>query len=385
MGSKKGIPRGKYKTKILQPDGKVICDSCGKPYQKKSSLLVHFRTKHLKIRQTCTFCAKKFISRSILNRHQKNVHGVKGKISTIRKNHTSSIKTPSFVTNDTHPSLANVLSMKQNDKYGIHIIANKDIDAGQPVLIAPPFACVKYLVNTGEGCFQCNKRTKTKIRCRHCIDTWFCSNLCMAGQAHRKRCDTNFVSSDCHKIRLIAEIITTAFAAFDDADAFFDFSLAVLFGKTNQCQPAHSEYAEILKLNEDVDPGDAALAQRVANIIAERPSFEGRKRDLFTLAYHHANILNVYTFSEQITCSNGGAFVRYYIHGAISRFNHSCEPNVELYLDNDDITRGIASRRIKSGEQLFISYFGDNTLDLFHSKDDLKETWNFQCECSKCL
>lgn len=314
MGSKKGIPRGKYKTKNLQPDGDVFCASCNKPYKKKSSLLQHIRATHLNIRLTC-FCSKKFISPSILNRHQKNVHDVNAKISTPRKYHTGPLtKTirPSFEASDAFPSLAKVLSMKQNKKFGIHIVANENIDAGQTVLIAPPFACAEYLVNTGEGCFQCNKRSKTRIRCDHCIDVWFCSHLCKAGQAHRKRCDRTFINDDGPKVRLVAKIISTVLNAFGDVSTLFDFCREVLCSdkKTQQCRPPFSLYGEILKLTEDVDPNHAKIARRVVKIMLQKPSFEefsrqqteALKRDLFVVSYHHANILDIYGFSEQIVC-----------------------------------------------------------------------------------
>lgn len=71
--------------------------------------------------------------------------------------------------------------------------------------------------------------------------------------------------------------------------------------------------------------------------------------------------------------------MRYYVFDAFSRFNHSCDPNLDQYLDDDDVTYCIANRQITKGDQLYINYLGDMK---FENNDErktyLEENWNFK-------
>ena len=79
------------------------------------------------------------------------------------------------------------------------------------------------------------------------------------------------------------------------------------------------------------------------------------------------------------------------IFATISRFNHSCAPNVE-WRWNDSIKAETihANRDIACGEELCVSYLESHGEDpsLCSSRDVrcayLKETWGFVCSCSVC-
>lgn len=398
MGCIKGVPRGKYKTYTLQLDGLVCCSQCIKRFKRRSSLLQHIRGTHLKIRKICPLCSKKFISTSTLNRHQKSVHGITTKDGTLKAPKDTNLNSSQFPfeADTTFPCLSKVLSLKENEKFGVHVVANNHIDVGEIVVASPPFACIDYLVNTGVGCFNCGKISKVKIQCENCINVWFCSNLCKATKSHRKRCDTNFKSNDCHITRLAIEMIVVAFKAADNIEILLEFCRGVLFSnkEPRKCRPPYSKYGEILKLKGQAEPDHAAIARRVVKFIMKLPKLESfdsskseeLKRILFYISYHHANTIALNAFSEMITCSKGGAYVQFYIFDALSRFNHSCDPNIELFLDDDNIIYGIATRQIKPGEQLFISYLGDERIECTQErKKYLKEGWNFDCQCQKCV
>ncbi|KDQ53917.1 hypothetical protein JAAARDRAFT_197024 [Jaapia argillacea MUCL 33604] len=68
-----------------------------------------------------------------------------------------------------------------------------------------------------------------------------------------------------------------------------------------------------------------------------------------------------------------------------SFFNHSCDPNVHK-VRNGRIFEFYTSSDVEEGEELCISYgFIDDDLDVKERREGLKESWYFECECSRCL
>ncbi|KAJ1461894.1 hypothetical protein M885DRAFT_611496 [Pelagophyceae sp. CCMP2097] len=66
------------------------------------------------------------------------------------------------------------------------------------------------------------------------------------------------------------------------------------------------------------------------------------------------------------------------LYVAVSKFNHSCEPNVawDPWNRRDSL---VATRPIDQGEQAFIAYAqGPNRKDAF------KQQWGFECKCTRC-
>lgn len=246
-------------------------------------------------------------------------------------------------------------------------------------------------------CFHCHKKYRKRssllqhIRATHfqLRKKW---NICA-----RKFTSTSTLNRHQRKVHGITSK-KVALNAFGNFDTFLEFCRGVLFTnkKTNKCQPPFSLYGELLKLKRPTEPNSnhATIAHRVVQFVLQEsphkelhdPSkYEELKRILFNIAYIHANSLLYNAFSEKIMCSKGGAYMRYYIFDVLSRLNHSCDPNMDMYLDDDDATMGIAARSIKAGEQIFINYVGDMPFETQQNqKEYLKETWDFDCQCPKC-
>lgn len=290
--------------------------------------------------------------------------------------------------------MANVLSMKENKTFGKHIIANSDIDVGKIVIAASAFASIDYLIHNGPGCFQCGKESKSRIQCPYCIDVWFCSDRCKSNRIHRNKCDSTFKSSDCSIIRLMTRVITVACNSVDEMTALLEFSRGIILmgKKPKKFNVPYSQYGEILTLKGQPDVENSAKARRVVNLVIHRThssslDVEEKKRILFYIAYQHANSIPLNAFSEKIDCSKNGSYVRFSIFDVLSRFNHSCVPNLEHYIDNDydETTYCISTRSIKAGEQLFINYLcGMNFPSNQERKKYIKETWQFDCKCQLC-
>lgn len=387
MGSKKGVARGSYKTNRLKQHGDVFCFYCDKKYKKKSSLLQHIRAKHLKTRKICRICNSEFVNNASLNRHRKRLH-------------TSAIQLKHLQTSVKNDETAQKWFIQNNENFGTHLIAASNIKSGEVVINVTPFAEIEYLVCTGEGCFKCGKKPKHKMYCSYCFEVFFCSSKCKASKLHSKKCDESYSSDFCRASRLITKMILVALEEFKDIEAMLKFWHAYLSNKNpteiqTQCEHL-SRYREIIELKGKVVTDHPKIARNVVGFILHRlgltksntdlSKLEKIERMLFHLSYNHANAIVLNAFTEQITCTKSGSYVRYYIFDVLSRLNHSCEPNLEAYLNDEDATVCVAAREITVGEQLFISYFGNIQFEsALERKKYLSEGWEFDCKCSKCV
>lgn len=421
MGSIKGVRRGKYTVRTLNPSGEVYCFKCNKCFKRKAILRHHIRTKHLNFLVRCPVCANGFVSTYVCKRHLKNVHHIasysqfdltlkkdnkrrsKTK-STIETQQTSqkateispSLKKLSFKGNTAFESMRNVLSLEENQKFGKHLVAKCDIDIGQVVIASSAFASIEYLSSNSSCCFHCGQDRGTNfIQCLHCINLYFCSKRCSLNQIHRSKCNTVFNRSDCYTTRLVCEIITVAFKTIPNIEILLDYCKGLLFfNKSSQnCQPPYSIYGEMLQLKGHIEERHYAIAQRVVACVLQLPEFESPefslpqiRRLLFSLAYRHATTIRHNSFSEESVITKGGISTSFAIYDIASRINHSCSPNLEHVIDDNNMTHCVTIRPIKKGEQVFINYvIGMDFETNEERREYIKLNWDFFCECEKCI
>lgn len=278
----------------------------------------------------------------------------------------------------------NSLLLKTDIEFGCHVVTQSLINAGTNILTTMAFACVDCLYNFGKGCFNCGNIPKQQIKCSYC-NIWFCSELCKSRKSHRRRCDSRFLSSDCHLTRLVCEIIFVAVKKLGTIESVIEFYIKVI---SSQETNDFLQYAQIIQLKKRDKVSHSEIARRVAKIISGLYDVESidLQRKLFHLAMCHVNCLELNEFSEDKRCTEGGGLKKYYIYDIISRFNHSCVPNIETYLNRKDEMMCVAARQILPGEQLFISYLGHNEFKShMERKNYLKEGWNFDCKCEICV
>ncbi|KAK2868076.1 hypothetical protein FQN49_003181 [Arthroderma sp. PD_2] len=100
--------------------------------------------------------------------------------------------------------------------------------------------------------------------------------------------------------------------------------------------------------------------------------------DLETIAEYFAKLeINSFSFTTPF-----GDVMGLCIQPFACLINHSCNPNAVVGFDEGDITIK-AIRKIKSDEQIFISYI-DNTNPFDIRQKELAERYYFTCNCSKC-
>lgn len=182
----------------------------------------------------------------------------------------------SFDKDTMFPGIANIVQLKDSRKFGKHLITRENIDVGQILMAAAPYASIEYLIRTGTGCFQCGKPSEFKMQCPNCIDVWFCSTSCRRSQWHESKCNRSFVRDDSKIIRLVTEIITVACKAIGDIDLFLEFCRRPLFSDKSlkKCQPPFSQYGELLTLKGHPVPCNASKAHRVVKHIMNMEPFE---------------------------------------------------------------------------------------------------------------
>lgn len=404
MGPIKGIKRGKYQTRTLHPGKQVQCWKCNASYKHKYALLDHIRVKHLNEHVICSVCNKAYISVSVLNRHMKEVHNIKD--TTIHcklesnpypaSQATGDTSLPfeniEFDTNKAHPSMANVLSLKKNKVYGEHIISEIDIDVGHVILVTQAFASIEYLSSIDSSCFNCRKvRNNFFLECPFCINVRFCSRRCSLNEIHSSKCNRTFHRNDNHIVRLTTEIIRVALEKFSDTKTFIDFCQGILFlnKKHSNCQPPFSSYGELLRLKGIIRDEHLTIAHRVMKCIKLMPEFESfnspdLQRLIFNLACRHISTIELNSFSEEFEITKGGTCTRFFMYDILSRFNHSCIPNVHHFKDDNNIVRGVTVRPIKKGDQIFINYLGSLNISTQERRNYIVQHWKFVCECEKC-
>lgn len=286
----------------------------------------------------------------------------------------------SFDANEKFPCLANVLEIRNNDEFGNHIVATRDIDVGQIVVLEDVFASTVFS-DDKTLCRTCMKSAQNFIPAEKCSDAMFCDGSCIESNGtHKFVCGTP--CNQCRLLALLTELTLKAITAFPNTESLMDFVLADhsfdLHGDAKYETDAQSKYAWFLSLYRppqgDVNALVTDLISSVYNCVLEMPDIKHRfqskrdKRFLMHLILQHWFIMESTTMSlerQAKTQSEDANIVAIFQ----SLMNHSCFPNVSHHRHgNQMITYTV--RPVKMGERLVI----DNGL-LNKQK---------QCKCSKC-
>ncbi|XP_031621973.1 uncharacterized protein LOC116340000 [Contarinia nasturtii] len=403
MGSRKGVKRGKYKKQLLRFE-EFHCSECNVGFKRKTALKHHIYTVHRDYIVLCPICEGNFSSISSCKRHLRKLHSIENTSSfnlklqapqeelTISSEPDGDLLVTSSSTYIGFPYMGNFLSFGESKYYGRYIEARFDINAKEILFVAPAFAAINCVSST--CCFQCGKSPNSKfIQCNHCIDVWFCSQLCSANRTHRAQCHSLFDSTDCHIVRTIYEIVRNTLESVPDIEHFLNFCNDLLCSEKEfrNYEPPYSTYGEVLfhASSKECDDKHYDIAQRATKRIMQLEKLRSSNRPnlqrlIYHLAYQHATVIEVNLFSiESPICH--GICTRYIVYDAPSRLNHSCTPNAEHRIDNNDFFHLAAIKHIKKGEQIFIDYLGSKEFKTAHErKDYLKDVWDFCCNCEKC-
>lgn len=297
----------------------------------------------------------------------------------------------SFEPNRMFPCLANVLEVKQNVKFGRHIVAKSDINVGKMIVVSEQFARVVDSFHSKQAyCLTCNKTDTNLIPCKQCTRVMFCSHECRKmNDVHQLECGSIFHEITERNLKLAVQLVLIAIENFSSADALMEFVESVLGdpSKGLATDPFHP-YGLLLRLTSHSHEDDNHLSYQAFEILMTIPLIQSwfhstvKQRFLQHLLCHHLAIVRANAFVEYFGA--GGNLQSSYIYDALSLFNHSCAPNA-FYSTTNNVGYLLAVRPIKKGDQIFINYLGDLADDSKDKRDKtLNGNWGFSCECERC-
>lgn len=307
----------------------------------------------------------------------------------------------SFEPCDKYPEMANVLQIQYSRKYGRHIKAKCDIAVGQTLLIEKVFMTA-HRYEGFRRCDSCMKKDVNLIPCSTCTRAMFCSTECSASLYHQVECNMlTMPEESCNDNQLhIIRSLLQAIYIFQTAEELQTFVEDAISSKPTEIPASildeKSLYRAFLKLWHEPDVFYRnTFSQQVYfvyqtlmenEIIGPKFNSAKKKRFLMHLVAQHYCIIN---YSGNISFDYSDDLVGWEFNefrSIITLYvNHSCAPNVNL-VSFDGYNVLVTMRPIKSGEQIFLSYFRNDKNK--HSTVDRQKyilaRCRFHCNCERC-
>lgn len=289
----------------------------------------------------------------------------------------------SFEADQKLPCFANGLEVSHSEKYGNYITTKRDLGIGQTIIVERAFA---YEIPNHElFCDNCSKQSKNLIPCQNCRVVLFCSEACQESAKanyHGAVCDIGMTCSG-EGSDLILRSIFVAIKTFATVEALME--AIETFRAQNRSDvifddPAKQNYFQFFNMCTNVNKlsthkkvgmciRSMEIVEYLTRVSAVREKFRSKKvkQFLLHLTLHHMRIIdsNICDASHSLwsrfddvigvvehaehTCNT------FAIAPFSSQMRHSCVPNVcRIFIDDTFVYKAL--RRIKSGEQLFVSY-----------------------------
>lgn len=265
------------------------------------------------------------------------------------------------------------------------VVAARDIAAGERVLWSRPYS---YAVGDEVKEYACQNCLTDQLAsgrplgfsCEACRQVWYCSAGCWQRDALQH-------DLECHTLKAFMEGVDWEEAGRRTEIKLLCRTLSRRTVENRELQTARpdgapelhfAEFEELIshRQNYAVEVVDYFLSVAAyLKSLAAWPSDMTEAAVVETMLQARHNMFNIFLNAE--TSLGWGVFL------AASLFNHSCRPNL-CYLRGEDGPgfQFIARREIKAGEELTISYLGDD--DLPGRRAYLREHYFFDCACERC-
>mmetsp|Transcript_19565 Transcript_19565/g.24699 ORF Transcript_19565/g.24699 Transcript_19565/m.24699 type:complete len:356 (-) Transcript_19565:2201-3268(-) len=279
--------------------------------------------------------------------------------------------------------------------------ASKDIEKGEVLFVERPLALGLFTDQSLSycGCCFASLRDQSPEQIRSC-DACFSFALC-------KSCETNEESWNAHQS--ICEVLIQNWSEDDQDESAFariflhslSSSSSSLIKAPNESNCLQGDKKMILGLivneqgiNTEVTDAIKHWCSRITSKLIQNARFQEQFTGISDFdsdslpaklpAFFKKLVYNWHAIpADNIDDDDIG----YAIYPYACYFNHSCSPNVSWKIDRvkGALFYATAIRDIKEGEDVLISYFGDDQkVSTNRRKDYLREYYQFDCDCDRC-
>lgn len=300
----------------------------------------------------------------------------------------------SYETDEHFPGMANVLEIRCDKKFGRHIVAKADIPAGKIILAEKTFI-THYMKTRYNSCATCMSVSRNFIACTQCTSTLFCDSKCAdSNEAHRMDCQEDFIYTE-PSLEYYMNAILFLLSIFTNVECLIEFVLENVMQKRRPSAPksladVECKFQALLQLAMNKCPIAELIHQRLKEAYTTYNTLLMRKsiKKLFETEQKRRFLMHLVLHINCVMKNNGfkAGKIQLNLYIIASYFNHSCAFNVIGLSSGENVRYCKTVRPIKSGQQLFISYFGGKGFDYSeeYRQKFLYDNFGFQCKCERC-
>jgi SET and MYND domain-containing protein 4 len=285
-----------------------------------------------------------------------------------------------------HPSLTyptNCFQISENEKYGRHIVANRDLKVGDIVVVEPTFQSQLQKKYNYQRCANClAENDLSLIPCPGCTSTMFCSPACLTVanvKFHKIECPIVEAISELEDDNLLMalRIVLKFVHDFETVETLGVLARICDENKKTMRMPDegasmldrfqffHQLQHNIYRLEEEQMLRAAVPVALLVKLLTEKTNMKELSDTFLGLLFQYyraccTNSHDIEVLERDKTNEIQVKSVGKGISLAFSMFNHSCAPNVRRISLSEGKTAVVVERPIKNGGQLLVSYGMDH-------------------------
>ncbi|XP_057330573.1 SET and MYND domain-containing protein DDB_G0273589-like [Microplitis mediator] len=321
---------------------------------------------------------------------------------------------------DDNPTLmrtSGAVSINYSDKFGRHLIATRDIKAGEALMVKKVYLLVLVSEFRFKRCWNCSKHCWSSVPCNECANVIYCSEVCREiawNEHHSLECPllTALLTNKSYNCSLIMSLrlLVKALKEFKTVEELHKKIQEIDSVKTVKCFNGvvydDTKYASVYSLfrkplDTEFKVDSAMKTVMTIRYLSATTDVFGKKTNNFKelmennwilfigkLLFRHYEINATNTIAielsdkkdENKTVICGGILVP-----LVDLCSHSCDRNT-YSISSRDIFSLVCIQPIKKGEQIYVSYGEDyRDLETSERRKRLKENHGFWCECYPCV
>ncbi|XP_008551286.1 SET and MYND domain-containing protein DDB_G0273589 [Microplitis demolitor] len=310
---------------------------------------------------------------------------------------------------------SSAIALKYSEEFGRHIVATRDIEPGETLVVHRSYASLLFSDNYYTNCWHCSKYLWNPIPCRSCVNIVFCNDDCRKSawnEYHDIECKmigvmiaSDMSTSEILSLRLLIKALKELGNIQGLKNKIKEIeSVSDPINKTfTDSKYDETKYASVYSLTrlpiEHIFAMEYALKAvgilyflSVLTDLIEK-KFDNYKNSIENknamficqLLYRHLQIVRNGASEVEIMNDDGILTKRgVIIQPFFQLCNHSCDRNIYHFVLND-MNSMISIQTIKKGEQIYCSYGPEY---LFQTTEErrakLKYLYHYFCKCYAC-